>query len=309
MRPVQCPVCHEKPAYVGNAVYCPHCGWNRDAAISMLKMSRNSMPIGIAMFLGVAAFMYWGMKFNRSPMLMIFWLVPATGVVINFFSVRRSLAKLQAMAPKPAEASVPTNAPSNFQTGAANAAGFRNFPPSERDEALLRTPAPRQIRVSKRGRITMWVASIGLSIFVVPMAAGIYRQWALSHSFATVHDLGWAVAIEGLVALVVYGIWSGQKRECDLLEHGEVVMGRVVRQWTDNKNNSWIEYEFADFLGSSHRGSARDETDQLFAGMPVAIFYDRDKPSRQIAACATLHEVILPASPAASADAELITKQ
>lgn len=240
-------------------------------------------------------------------MLILFPCFPALAIPLNFFLLRKKLAKLQAM-----PASQPSAAPSNFQPMSSDApSGMQTFPASSRDEALVRTPAPRRIRMSKGGRITVWVTMIGLSIFFVPMTASIYHHWALYHSFAGVQGLGWAIAIEALTALVAYGIWRGQKAECGLLEHGEAVMGRVLRQWTDNKNNSWIEYEFTDFAGSSHKGSCFDRTRQLFAGMQVVVFYDREKPSRQIAACTTLHEIILPTDSfsAAAAEQELIGKR
>lgn len=153
----------------------------------------------------------------------------------------------------------------------------------------------------------MGVMVVGLLIFFVPFVASVYRQWALYHSFSNVTGLGWGIAIESLVALAAFGIWRGQVRECDLLEHGEAAMGRVLRQSTDNKRNSSIEYEFTDFLGSSHRGNAFDRTNQLSSGMPMVVFYDRDNPKRQIAYCSTLHEVILP-STAAPTREELLTR-
>jgi hypothetical protein len=301
----ECPICHQKTAYAGNTVYCPSCGWNRDSAISATKMSINATPIGLIMFGGMAAFIYWGMKFNRAPQLMLFMLFPIAVIPLNYFFLKRKLAKLKAM---PSTAQSPT-IHSNLNLVAENApSASQTFPASPRDEALLQTPAPRQIRISKSGRITMWVAAVGLMAFVVPFAAGAYKQWTLYHSFSNVRGLGWGIALECVVAFAAYGIWRGQVRECDLLEHGEVVMGRVLRQWTDQKRNSSIEYEFTDFLGSSHRGSVLDRTNQLFSGMPLVVFYDRDNPKRQIAYCSTLHEVILPAT-VAPAREELLTRQ
>lgn len=257
------------------------------------------------MFAGVAAFMFWGMGFKRTPMLMIFWLVPGLGIVSNFVYLKRQMAKLKAM-PSPSQSAI---VHSNFNLLAENAPSrSQTFPSSTRDEALLRMPAPRQIRISKGGRITIWVAALGLMAFVVPFVAGVYKQWTLYHSFSNVRGLGWGIALECVVAFAAYGIWRGQVREGDLLEHGEVVMGRVLRQWTDNKRNSTIEYEFTDFLGSSHRRSTLDRTNQLFSGMPLVVFYDRDNPKRQIAYCSTLHEVILPAT-VATAPQELLAKR
>jgi hypothetical protein len=143
----------------------------------------------------------------------------------------------------------------------------------------------------------MIVVAFGLSLFVVPMAISAYNQWTLYHSLANVRGMGWAIAIEVAVALAAYGIWRGQVRECDLLKHGEATMGRVLRQSTDNKNNSCIDYEWTDFLGTSHKGSVNDRTQKLFAGMPAVVFYDRGNPRREIAACATYHQVIVPSEP------------
>lgn len=262
------------------------------------------MPIAIVMVGGFAAFLYWGLKLNRTPMLMIFPFVPALALTLNFLLLRKKLAKLKAM---PA---VAQNLPlhSNFSAVVNHApSGGQTFPASARDEALLRTPPPRRIRVSKAGRITMGVTVVGLSAFFVPFAANVYRQWALYHSFSNLTGLGWGIAIESLVVLAAFGIWRGQVQECDLLKHGEGAMGRVLRQWTDNKRNSSIEYEFTDLLGSSHRANAFDRTNQLFSGMAMVVFYDRDNLKRQIAYCSTLHEVVLP-STAAPTPEELLTR-
>ncbi|HEY6467791.1 MAG TPA: hypothetical protein VIY69_17450 [Candidatus Acidoferrales bacterium] len=269
-----------------------------------MKMGINATAIALFMLGALAAFIYWRTKFNRAPQLMVFVLFPAVAIVFNYFWIKRKIAKLKSMQFPGSSQPVP----SNFSpTTSAASSSSPAFAPSARDEALLRLPAPRQIRVSKSGRLVMWVCSLGLLAFVAPFAANAYRQWELYHSFSNVRGLGWGIALECIVALAVYGIWRGQVRECDLLEHGEVVMGRVIRQWTDDKRNSSIQYEFTDFLGSSHRGSANDRTNQLFSGMPVVVFYDRDNPKRQIAYCSTLHEVILPLSPAPVAE-ELLTK-
>jgi hypothetical protein len=305
---LECPVCHQKPAYAGNTAYCPHCGWNRDSAISGMKMSINAIPIGLFMFGAMAAFLYWGMKFSRAPQLLLFMLFPISFIPLNYFLLKRKIAKLKSM---PTMATQPV--PSNFGNGdPLNRAGSLSsavpFAPSPQSTALLGIPPPRRVRISKQGRITLWVAAIGLSMFVVPAVGGIYRQWVTHHSFSNVRGLGWLVALECIVALAIFGIWRGQVRESDLLENGEIVMGRVVRQWTDDKRNSQVEYEFTDFLGSLHKGAANDRTNQLFSGMPLVVFYDRDNPKRQIAYCSTLHEVILPSTTSAIPD-EVLTKR
>jgi hypothetical protein len=303
MIPAECPVCHKKPELAGNTPYCPSCGWNRDSAISALKMSMNSFPIGVLMFMGMAAFVYWGMGFKRSPQLMLFFLFPVAFLPWQYISTKRKLHQLMSVAitARPAGAPaanfgmMPSNAPAvNFDVMASNApAVHATFPVGTADQTLLHVPVPRQIRMAKRGRVTLWVAAFGLLVFVVPFAANLYNQWSLYHSFSNVRGLGWGIGLECVVVLAAFGIWKGQTRECDLLEHGDIVMGRVTRQWND-KGNSNVQYEFTDFMGQQHSGWCQDYTNKLFADMPVAVFYDRDNPKRQIAACATLHEVVIP---------------
>ena len=272
-------------------------------------MSQNSLLIAILGFGGMVAFVWWGMKFKNAPQLMIFFALPALVIPLNFFFAKRKLAKLRAMSGAQQAAPNPP-IPSNFEPAVLYpAVDNPSLPVGAQDEALLRTPAPRRIRISKRGRITLWVAAFGLLAFTVPMGAGLYKQLSLTGSLSNVRGLGWAIAIEAIVALAAFGIWRGQKRECDLLEHGETVMGRVTREWTDDKRNSWIEYEFTDFFGSSHKGSATDQSSKLFTGMPVVVFYDRDNPKRQIAYCSTLHEVMLPFAPTATPAEELFARR
>lgn len=91
----QCPACHQKTALAGNTVYCPDCGWNRDVAIFSLQKSLNLLPIAILMVAGFAAFLYWGLKLNRTPMLMIFPSVPALAIPLNFLFLRRKLAEFK----------------------------------------------------------------------------------------------------------------------------------------------------------------------------------------------------------------------
>jgi hypothetical protein len=307
----ECPVCHQKPAYAGNVAYCPHCGWNRSLAISSLQTSLNSTFVGILMFAGFAAFLYWGLKFNRTPALMIFPFIPALVIPLNYFFARKKLARLKAMPVSQQDKKFPrpSAVPSNFSTFADNASSEApTFRPSSRDEALLHAPAPRQIRMSKTGRIAMSVAAVGLSIFVIPMAASLYNHWNLYHSFANVQGLGWMIAIEVIVALAAFGIWRTQVRECNLLRNGEVAMGRVVSQFTDQKRNSTVQYEFTDSYGASHRGGGQDLTSQLVTGSGVAVFYDRDNPKRNIPTCATYHEVVLPLEVSPSAD-PLLTRR
>ena len=160
-------------------------------------------------------------------------------------------------------------------------------------QELLRTALPRHVRMAKRGQLNIALAVITILIFATGFGVRLYSVWARTLSFATFGKEDWVVfALTALILLLPYGIWRGQVKETELLEKGEITLAKVMRQWTD-EGNSHIDYEFKDFQGGEHRQVAYDYTTKLYAGMSVPVFYDRDNPKRQVAYCATLHEVIV----------------
>jgi hypothetical protein len=121
----------------------------------------------------------------------------------------------------------------------------------------------------------------------------LYTVWARKLSFAVFTPGDWLIAaIVALLLLLPYTMWRSQVRECDLLKNGEVALATVVRQWKGDKGSPSIQYEFKDFQGETRSGAGFDYSEKLFEGMPVAVFYDRDNPQRQIPVCATYHEII-----------------
>jgi hypothetical protein len=288
-----CPLCHGATRIAGNKPYCPNCGWNRDAALADLRTSLNSIPIGIFMMGGFVFFLIHFWRFRNPYQIAIFTVVPAIGILINYFVSRRSLARLQAL-PVPAmrAALVPTNsfAPS---TAVAGKSAEPTIEPSAQQQALLRTSRPREIRMAMRGRISLSVALLGVLGFAAIFGLHIYTVWARRHSFTVFSPGDWVIAaIVAFLLLLPYMMWRSQVRECELLENGEVALATVLKQWRGDKGSSSIEFEFKDFQGATHQGIGFDYTQKLFEGMPVAVFYDRDDPKRQIPACATYHEVV-----------------
>ena len=148
--------------------------------------------------------------------------------------------------------------------------------------------------MAARGRFSVALSLLAVLIFGTIIGVHLYAVWARSLSFATFGPKDWVMTgAAALFLLIPFGLWRNQVKECDLLENGEVVVGRVVRQWSSGKNNSSIEYTFKDFEGHEHKGTGFDYTMKLFEGMAVPVFYDRDNPKRQIASCSTLHEVVI----------------
>jgi hypothetical protein len=289
-----CPLCHGATRFAGNKPYCPNCGWNRNAALADVRSSLNFIPIGIFMMGGFVFFMIHFWHFRNPYQIAIFIVFPAVGLLINYFVSRRSLARLQAFAaPANRAASVPRDSFVPSAAAAANS-GSAVIEPSAQLQALLRTSRPREIRMAARGRVSLSLALLGVLGFAAIFGLHLYTIWVRKNSFAVFTPGDWVIAaIVALLLFLPFTMWRSQVRECDLLENGEVALATVVRQWRGDKNSSSVEYEFKDFQGATHKGIGFDYTQKLFAGMPVAIFYDRDNPQRQIPACATYHEVVI----------------
>jgi hypothetical protein len=288
-----CPLCHGATRFAGNKPYCPSCGWNRDAALSDIRSSLNSIPIGIFMMGGFVFFLIHFWHFRNPYQIAIFTVFPALGILINYFVSRRSLARLQSLpAPAMRTASVPYNsfAPATAPVSKPGAV----IEPSAQQQALLSTSRPREIRMSTRGRVSLSVALLAVLGFAAIFGLHLYTIWARKLSLAAFTPGDWVITvIVALLLLLPFAMWRSQVRECDLLENGEVALARVVGQWRGEKDSSSIEYEFRDFQGETRKGVGLDYTQKLFEGMPVAVFYDRDNPKRQIPACATYHEIVI----------------
>ena len=287
-----CPHCHGATRFAGNKPYCPNCGWNRDAALADVRGTLVMLPFGIFLMGGFVFFMIRFWHFRNPYQIAIFVVFPAVGILINYFVSRRSLARLQSLpAPAMRAAAVPyySFAPSAVATASSGTA----IEPSAQLQALLRTSRPREIRMSIRGRFSLSVALLGVLGFAAIFGLHLYTVWARKHSFAVFTVGDWVIAaIVALLLYLPYTMWRSQVRECDLLENGEVALATVVKQWKADKGSSSVEFEFKDFQGENRKGMGFDYTNKLFEGMPVAVFYDRDNPQRQIPACATYHEVV-----------------
>jgi len=290
-----CPLCHGATRFAGNKPYCPHCGWNRNAALADIRSGLNFIPIGIFVMGGFVFFLIHFWHFRNPYQIAIFIGFPAVGILIDYLVSRRSLARLQALpASAMRAASVPRDSFAPSAAAPAANSGSAVIEPSAQQQALLRTSRPREIRMAMRGRVSLSLALLGVLGFAAIFGLHLYTIWVRKHSIAFFTPGDWVIAaIVALLLFLPFTMWRSQVRECDLLENGEVALATVVRQWIGDKGSSSIEYEFKDFQGATHKGIGFDYTQKLFEGMPVAIFYDRDSPQRQIPACATYHEVVI----------------
>jgi len=288
---------HAATKVAGNQRYCPSCGWNRDAAIASLRGTIKMMPFGVIVFIGFTAFVMRGWHFRNPMQIAIFAGVPAFGILLNYIYARKNLATLEAM-PAPATRPRAASDDSTFGAGARQAGADGDLEPTAeanaKYQALMRTSRPREIRMSSQGKFGV-IAGLLMSLgFAAAIGFHLYTKWVPRQSFVRFQPGDWAMAGFGaLLLLLPFGIWRGQKTECDLLENGEVALAKVTRQWSNSNNNgSSIECEFKDFSGQVHKMIAVDNSTKLLMSMSVPVFYDRDNPTRQVAYCATLHEIV-----------------
>jgi hypothetical protein len=186
------------------------------------------MPFGVVVFAGFVAFMVRGWHFRNPTQIAIFAGVPAIGILLNYIYARKNLATLEAM-PAPAARPRAASDDSAFGASAREAGWDTDLEPSTeasaKYQALLRASRPREIRMSSQGEFGV-IAGLLMSLgFAAAIGMHLYTKWVPRQSFVRFQTSDWAMGGFGaLLLLLPFGIWRGQKTECDLLENGEVTL-------------------------------------------------------------------------------------
>lgn len=279
-----CPLCRSATDVAGKVRFCPQCGWNKKQAAQQLRYSLKVLPIALVAA-AILVFLFLHTAQKKTPMVYLLSIAfPAAVYALAYASVKRSLVKLE---------SVP-DLPSDKRTPSSAAAGtMAPLVPAAKDLALLRASRPREVRMSGRGKRSLATIALLACAFEGVLIWQLHRLWALTQSFAGFHRKDWALV--GLVALLVLlplSTWRQMARERKLLENGELAMGRVTKKW-NTRDGSTVFYEFQDASGQTHKHSGMDYSRTLEIGMAVPVFYDRDNPKKQVAACAALHEAVM----------------
>ncbi|HLJ24598.1 MAG TPA: hypothetical protein VKT71_10870 [Candidatus Acidoferrales bacterium] len=160
--------------------------------------------------------------------------------------------------------------------------------------ALASMPPPREVRLSRRGKTTVTVLMIALLAalagYLVTLAVA-RRALGDQPPQASQFPLD-AVAI-GTIAVISIVLLTVVARQKQLMAEGEVAVARVTRQWQTHRGPA-IRYEFTTLRGEQLLGGASDGSRTLTVGMSVPVFYDAQKPKRQLALCASFFEVNVP---------------
>jgi hypothetical protein len=285
MRKPECPLCHAPAINAGKLRYCAQCGWQKKQTETQLRLNLKIVPIafGVMMLILGILFFRTGAGAQNPELIAFFLTFPLIALGISYAITRRNLNILLAQAPPLATPSGASAAPAVNPTLAL----------SPQYEAILKTSAPRSLRMSRRGTFNLTLTLVVLFVFAGIIVLQLYRSWAVARSFAGFQLREWGLAgFALLLLLMLVSQWRAMDRERGLLTNGEVVPAKIVQK-IGSRSASAIKYEFEDFAGQKHSNTGTDYTQKLEEGMTVPVFYDRDNPNRQVPACGTFHEVVL----------------
>jgi hypothetical protein len=154
-------------------------------------------------------------------------------------------------------------------------------------------PRPRPVRMSRRGKTIAVMVSAGLLASLGTFATGLLAQSAVAgRNGGPPQFLTFALPIV-LILVIVPVMLRALARQKLLLAEGEMAMAQVTKRWLA-RNGPNIRYEFTTPLGEHFSRSAADSSRLLSIGMKVPIFYDPQRPKRQLALCASFYEVAMP---------------
>jgi len=178
------------------------------------------------------------------------------------------------------------------RTNTNEAPGGSKGPYDDLSRQLAEIPRPRPVRMSRRGKLTAGAVSIALLASLGIFAAGLVATSAAGGRNARQPQfLTFALPII-LVFVIVPLMLRTIGKQKSLLAEGEMAMARVTKRWAA-RNGPNINYEFTTPLGEHFSRSAADGSGRLSVGMNVPIFYDPQKPKKQLALSASFYEVIL----------------
>ncbi len=186
-----------------------------------------------------------------------------------------------------------TAASGNGARRSEEAARDAEGPFDEIGRALAGAPRPRSVRLSRQGKTAASILTIALlgALAGYLVTLGITRRTLPGQPAQPVHFPVNAIPI-GSVAVIAAVLLNVMARQKQLLAEGEVAIALVTKQWRTHRGSA-IGYEFTTPLGEHLSHGASDGSRRLVTGMTVPVFYDLQKPKRQLALCASFYEVVL----------------
>jgi|SRR5579859_5147340 len=166
---------------------------------------------------------------------------------------------------------------------------------ARRQKLLLNMPTPRPVRLRGTGRWGPWIAYGLLVVYIIVTFWTLLP--ALRNDEAPTSAQSWLILIPlAGIAIFTWGTFHGRAAEKNLLSSGAIGLATIEHQFNaEDAGHSYIDYEFSDSHGHVWQKRTMDSFGGYATGMTVVVFYDVDRPERQIADCSTeYYEVVLP---------------
>ena len=166
---------------------------------------------------------------------------------------------------------------------------------ARRQKLLLNMPTPRPVRLRGTGRYLPWVVYGLLVVYIIVTFRALLPVLQNDEAPTSAQTLIILIQLVG-VAIFTWAIFHGRTGEKNLLSSGAIGLATIKYQFNaEDAGHSYIDYEFSDSHGHAWQKRTMDNFGGYSAGMTALVFYDVDRPERQIADCSTqYYEVILP---------------
>jgi hypothetical protein len=282
MPSIECPDCHLPAASALGKMFCPHCGWNREAAEKHSRLLLRLLPVLVIVFdAPLIAYIFFGhAEMPSLAALGALAIVPAILVVLVVRGKVRIGSSGTSAAPSVKTEAAETS--SNAAPGGAITGEYR---------ALTKLPRPRPVRMSRQGRMNAAIIVISLLCFAAALVAVVVIKPVSGGGVTPPRAVVFALPF-ALVAVIAFVMRRSLVQQRWLLAQGEIAMARVTKQWI-SRNGHGIRYEFTAPNGETFSRMTTDNARQLLAGMDVPVFYDPDEPKKQVALCASFYEVVM----------------
>lgn len=283
MREVKCPECGAIAQMAMSTPYCARCGWNRQGAVRRLKRFTWLLPALIVAFDSIGIFGVGLAKHDWAGAVLVA-LLPTLLLGFVYAAVKQGLNKLQTPA---------SQFSSDARSGEFNAAGQSagTAQKAKQYDFLLSLAPPRPVQLSRRGKrlLTLLLTfALGMEAFLLWSLYGVWQRPSVSPNSRGIEIL--LISFMVLVAALPFFVRRGIMRDKELMENGTLVIGSITTQ-KNVKNASLITYEFQDASGRTLTGSGNDLSRSFYPEMSVPVFYGRENPKRNLAACASFFEI------------------
>jgi hypothetical protein len=272
----------------GGKAYCPSCHWNLDIATAATrKLYRRLRWIGPLWFAIIVLF-----SFGEDNL--IVKIVPPVILIVLFLygwrKLRSDLRRLEAIG-----AGIAVPPPNIAAATVEQSTAAMQAEVAERETHVLYSlPTPRDVRMRTRGKIGLGIVFVvfgGLAIFMLVLLLTFGN--GSGGTPAPPGFKAFMLALAAVSVLLPILIFRSTLKQKKLMIGGQFTLARVTGQWA-TRNGNRISYTFTDASGQTFNGRGSDLARSLFEGMTVPVFYDPENAKKQVAACASAYEVVLP---------------